>query len=132
MMITPPPTHTHTQEKEIKLYLYRETTLVHLSTMFGCIGLPPQLMKTRELLQQFPISGKIETSPAQQRYGISTCALWIGDMDCLNVNIRSLSKNFDSLNGVLHLLTQRAPKLACFVLYLKIINIFLKTNICIL
>ena len=35
------------------------------------------------------------------------------------------------LKGVLHLLPQKAPK--CFVLYLKIINIFLKTNIvCIL
>ena len=33
---------------------------------------------------------------------------------------------------VLHLLPQKAPKLACFVLYLKIINIFLKNNICIL
>ena len=31
--------------------------------------------------------------------------------------------------GVLHLLPQKAPKLACFVLYLKIINIFLKNNI---
>ena len=28
--------------------------------------------------------------------------------------------------GVLHLLPQKAPKLACFVLYLKIIIIFLK------
>ena len=27
---------------------------------------------------------------------------------------------------------QKAPKLACFVLYLKIIDIFLKNNICIL
>ena len=34
--------------------------------------------------------------------------------------------------GVLHLLPQKAPKLACFALYLKIINIFLKNNICIL
>ena len=34
--------------------------------------------------------------------------------------------------GVLHLLPQKAPKLACFVLYLKIINIFWKNNICIL
>ena len=34
--------------------------------------------------------------------------------------------------GVLHLLPQKAPNLACFVLYLKIINIFLKNNICIL
>ena len=33
---------------------------------------------------------------------------------------------------VLHLLPQKAPKLACFVLYLKIINIFLKNNICFL
>ena len=33
---------------------------------------------------------------------------------------------------LLHLLPQKAPKLAYFVLYLKIINIFLKNNICIL
>ena len=31
-----------------------------------------------------------------------------------------------SFKGVLHLLPQKAPKLACFVLYLKIIYIFLK------
>ena len=39
-----------------------------------------------------------------------------------------------SIKGVLHLLhvPQKAPKLACFVLYLKIIYIFLKNNICIL
>ena len=36
------------------------------------------------------------------------------------------------LKGVLHLLPQKASKLACFVLYLKIINIFWKNNICIL
>ena len=36
------------------------------------------------------------------------------------------------VKGVLHLLPQKAPKLACFVFYLKIINIFLKNNICIL
>ena len=36
------------------------------------------------------------------------------------------------IKRVLHLLSQKAPKLACFVLYLKIINIFLKNNICIL
>ena len=34
--------------------------------------------------------------------------------------------------GVLNLLPPKAPTLACFVLYLKIINIFLKNNICIL
>ena len=34
--------------------------------------------------------------------------------------------------GVLHLLPQKAPKLARFVLYLKIIDIFLKNNIYIL
>ena len=28
------------------------------------------------------------------------------------------------VKGVLHLLPQKAPKLACFVLYLKIVNIF--------
>ena len=37
-----------------------------------------------------------------------------------------------NLKGVLHFLQQKAPKLAYFVLYLKIINIFLKNNICIL
>ena len=37
-----------------------------------------------------------------------------------------------AIKGVLHLLPQKAPKLACFVLYLKIIKIFLKNNICIL
>ena len=36
------------------------------------------------------------------------------------------------VKGVLHLLPQKAPKLASFVLYLKIINIILTTNICIL
>ena len=36
---------------------------------------------------------------------------------------------FKSLKGVLHHLTQKAPKLACFVLFLKIINIFWKNNI---
>ena len=30
------------------------------------------------------------------------------------------------VKGVLHLLPQKAPKLACFVLFLKIINIFWK------
>ena len=34
--------------------------------------------------------------------------------------------------GVLYLLPQKAPNLACFVLYLKIINIFVKNDICIL
>ena len=34
--------------------------------------------------------------------------------------------------GVLHLLPQKAPKLAYFVLYLKIVNIFLKNSICFL
>ena len=32
------------------------------------------------------------------------------------------------LKGVLHLLPQNAQKLACFVLYLKIINIFFKND----
>ena len=36
------------------------------------------------------------------------------------------------LKGIMRLLLQKAPKLACFTLYLKIINIFLKNNICIL
>ena len=39
---------------------------------------------------------------------------------------------FKLLKEVLHLLPQKAQKLACFVLYLKIINIFLKNNRCIL
>ena len=39
---------------------------------------------------------------------------------------------FNAFKGVLHLLPQKALKLACFVLYLKTINIFLKNNICIL
>ena len=38
----------------------------------------------------------------------------------------------DMIKGVLHFLTQKAPKLACFVRYLKIINICLKNNVCIL
>ena len=37
-----------------------------------------------------------------------------------------------NLKWVLHLLQQKAPKLACFELFFKIINIFLKNNICIL
>ena len=39
---------------------------------------------------------------------------------------------FISIKGVLHLLPQKASKLACFVLYLKIINIFSKNNLWIL
>ena len=39
---------------------------------------------------------------------------------------------FFTFKGVLHLLLQKAPNLACFMLYLKIINIFLKNNIYIL
>ena len=37
-----------------------------------------------------------------------------------------------AIKGVLHLLPQKAPKLACFVLYFKIINIVLKNDTCIL
>ena len=47
-------------------------------------------------------------------------------LNCLNLNTILF------LKGVLHLLPQKAPKLACFVRYLKIINIFLKNNIYIL
>ena len=59
-------------------------------------------------------------------------------------NVRSLNFKADFLKmlcfqvrqfyqiRVLHLLPQKAPKLACFVLYLEIINIFLKNNIYIL
>ena len=36
------------------------------------------------------------------------------------------------IKGVLHFLPLKAQKSACFVLYLKIINIFLKNNVCIL
>ena len=46
-----------------------------------------------------------------------------------NLIAAHLDANF---KGVLHLLPQKAPKLACFVLYLKVINIFLKNNIRIL
>ena len=35
-----------------------------------------------------------------------------------------------NLKGVLHLLPQKFPNLACFVLSLKIINNFLKKKIC--
>ena len=35
------------------------------------------------------------------------------------------------VKGVVHILPQKAQKIACFVLYLKIIKIFLKNNICI-
>ena len=41
-------------------------------------------------------------------------------------------KETKHINGELHFLPQKAPKLACFVLYLKIINILLKNNTCIL
>ena len=37
-----------------------------------------------------------------------------------------------TVKGVLHPLPQKAQKLTCFVLYLKITNIFLKNDICIL
>ena len=45
---------------------------------------------------------------------------------------KSLMINNLQFKGVLHLLPQKAQKLVCFVLHLKIINIFLKNNICIL
>ena len=35
-----------------------------------------------------------------------------------------VSARFSNLRGVLHLLPQKASKLACFVIYLKIISIF--------
>ena len=38
----------------------------------------------------------------------------------------------DKVKGVLHLLPQKAKKLACSELYLKIIKIFLRNNIWIL
>ena len=44
----------------------------------------------------------------------------------------SISEVKFHVKRVLHLLPQKAQKLACFVLYLKIINIFLKNNIYIL
>ena len=47
------------------------------------------------------------------------------DLICLLATVRTLK-------GVLHLLPQKAPILACFVLYLKIPNIFVKNNMCIL
>ena len=57
-------------------------------------------------------------------------------INCLCVyviqKIAHLTNKTMMLKGVLHLLPQKAPKLACFVLYLKIITIFLKNNICIL
>ena len=42
-----------------------------------------------------------------------------------NLNLEILRKQ-SIFMGVLHLLPQKAPKLACFVLYLKMINIFRK------
>ena len=48
-------------------------------------------------------------------------------MYMLNANVA-----VNNIKRVLHRLPQKAPKLACFVLYLKIIHIFLKNNICIL
>ena len=39
-----------------------------------------------------------------------------------------LAIRVSDFKGVLYLLPEKAPKLACFVLYLKIINIFLKNN----
>ena len=47
---------------------------------------------------------------------------------------RALSVTSSLLKGLLSvtLTPKKAPKLACFVLYLKIIDIFLKNNICIL
>ena len=44
-------------------------------------------------------------------------------------NKKYQSAHMGVLKGVLHLLPQKALKLACFVLYLKIINIVLKNNI---
>ena len=41
-------------------------------------------------------------------------------------------RTYGEIKGVLHLLPQKAPKLACFVLHLKMINIFLKNDKCIL
>ena len=53
----------------------------------------------------------------------------------LKVTIRDTFQKklaWHSLKGLLHLLPQKAPKLACFVLYLQITDIFLKNDICIL
>ena len=47
-------------------------------------------------------------------------------------NMMKIVHQIASFKGVPHL-SQKAPKLACFVLYLIIINIFLKkNNVCIL
>ena len=47
---------------------------------------------------------------------------------CLNFFYEIVTKI--SIKGLLHLLPQKAPKLACFVLYLQITDIFLKNDIC--
>ena len=52
-------------------------------------------------------------------------------------SLGTMSNNYleQRIKGILHLLPpkvpKKVPKLACFVLYLKIISIFLKNNICI-
>ena len=50
----------------------------------------------------------------------------------MSIPILVLNLGLYDLKGVLHLLPQKAQKLACSALYLKIINIFLKNNIYIL
>ena len=56
--------------------------------------------------------------------------LWQSDHDVRNALFHFCQ--LWAVKEVLHLLPQKAPKLACFVLYLKIINIFLKNDIYIL
>ena len=53
-------------------------------------------------------------------------SLLFGVCNGMHIELRRVKQ----LKGVLHLLPQKAPKLACFTLYLKIIGIFLKNNIC--
>ena len=48
---------------------------------------------------------------------------------CVTIQVRLALLKF---KGVLHLLPPKTWKLACFVFCLKIINIFLKNDICIL
>ena len=44
-----------------------------------------------------------------------------------------MQNNWQSFKWVLHLLPQKAQKIACFVIYLNIINIFFEKNdMCIL
>ena len=94
------------------------------------------------LLEKIQICGCTEfrmnfDASKMSKYSHKTCGNYLLLIQPNHPNHISITSQTDFLflcdiKGVLHLLPQKAPKLACFVLYLKIINTFLKHDICIL